>query len=241
MCFKAREVSYLRIFIILYLIIYILVSITLLWLERNLSNTLKSYFGSKKRDLSDKSNDGDERKKAKESNLDLTLNQDDTDVFSEGIDSLRCASILYDRLKNLDKKVDEIHQLSTTMNAAQIKGTQHLKEVNDAITFINKKFEEVNDTVKFINKKFEEVNDAIKFINKKFEEFEADRRQKEQEIAELKSIINSLNVRLDKADRALDCQEQYSRRNCLLIHNIDEENQESTDEVVINILKKRNG
>ena len=47
-----------------------------------MSNTLKSYFGSKKRDLSDKSNDGDERKKAKESNLDLSLNQDDTDVFA---------------------------------------------------------------------------------------------------------------------------------------------------------------
>ena len=63
-------------------------------------------------------------------------------------------------------------------------------------------------------------------------------KKKEQEIAELKSTINSLNVRLDKADRALDCQEQYSRRNCLLIHGIDEENQENTDEVVINVLKK---
>ena len=178
-----------------------------------MSNTLKSYFGSKKRDLSDKSNDGDEWKKAKESNLDLSLNQDDTDVFSEGIDSPRCGSILYDCLKNLDEKVNEIHLLSTTTNDAQIKGAQQLKEVND----------------------------AIKFINKKFEEFEVDRREKEREIAELKSTINSLNVRLDKADRALDCQEQYSRRNCLLIHSIDEENQENTDEVVINILKKRNG
>ena len=78
----------------------------------------------------------------------------------------------------------------------------------------------------------------IKFINEKFEEFEADRRQKEREIAELKSSINGLNARLDKADRPLDCQEQYSRRNCLLIHSIDEENQEKTDEVVINILNK---
>ena len=34
-----------------------------------MSNTHKSYFGSKKRDLSDKSNDGDERKKAKEATL----------------------------------------------------------------------------------------------------------------------------------------------------------------------------
>ena len=82
------------------------------------------------------------------------------------------------------------------------------------------------------------MNDATKFINEKFEEFEVDRREKEQEIAELKSAINSLNVRLDKDDRVLDLQEQYSRRNCLLIHGIDEENQENTDEVVIHILKK---
>ena len=58
------------------------------------------------------------------------------------------------------------------------------------------------------NQQLKEVNDAIKFINEKFEEFEADRRGKEREIAELKSTINSLNVRLDKADRALDHQEQ---------------------------------
>ena len=140
-----------------------------------MSNTLKSYFGSKKRYLSDKSDDGDERKKAKESNLDLLINQDDA-VFSEGIDTPRCASILYDCLKNSEKKVNEIHLLSTTTNDAQIKGTQQLKEMND----------------------------TIKFINEKFEEFEADRREKEREIAELKGTINSLNVRLDKADRALD-------------------------------------
>ena len=175
-----------------------------------MSNTLRSYFGSKKKDLNDKSNDRDERKKAKESNLDLSLNQDGADAFSGGFDSPRCASILYDCLNNLDKKVNEIHLLSTTTNDAQIKGTRQLMEVNG----------------------------AIKFINENFEEFEADRKKKEQEIAELKSTINSLNVRLDKADRALDCQEQYSRRNCFLIHGIDEENQENADEVVINVLKK---
>ena len=140
-----------------------------------MSNTLKSYFESKKRYLSDKSDDGDERKKAKESNLDLLINQDDA-VFSEGIDTPRCASILYDCLKNSEKKVNEIHLLSTTTNDAQIKGTQQLKEMND----------------------------TIKFINERFEEFEADRREKEREIAELKGTINSLKVRLDKADRALD-------------------------------------
>ena len=94
-----------------------------------MSNTLKSYFGRKKRDVSDKSNDGDERKKAKESNV---------AVFSEGIDSPRCASILCDCLEKFDKKANKIYLLSTTMNDAQIKGTQQLKEVNDTIKFVKK-------------------------------------------------------------------------------------------------------
>lgn len=46
-----------------------------------MSNKLKSYFGSTKRDLSGKSNDGDKQKKAKEDNLDLPLNQCDADGF----------------------------------------------------------------------------------------------------------------------------------------------------------------
>ena len=95
--------------------------------------------------------------------------------------------MLYDCLKNLD---NEMHLLSTTTNDPQIKDTQQLKEVND----------------------------AIKFINEKFEEFELDGSEKELEIAELKNTINRLNVRPHKVDRALDRQEQYSRRNCLLIH-----------------------
>ena len=71
------------------------------------------------------------------------------------------------------------------------------------------------------------MNDAIKFINEKFEEFEADRGKKDQKIINI-----CLNVRLGKVDRALDCEEQYSRReeqysrreeqysrrNCLVIH-----------------------
>ena len=80
-----------------------------------------------------------------------------------------------------------------------------------------------------------EVNDSINFINKKLEQFEADRREKERKIAELKSTISSSNVRLDKADRALDRQEQYSRRESLLIHGIDEENKENINEVVITV------
>ena len=47
-----------------------------------MSNTLKSCFArNKEKDLGDKSNDGDERKKAKEDSLDLSLKQDDAPLF----------------------------------------------------------------------------------------------------------------------------------------------------------------
>ena len=58
-------------------------------------------------------------------------------------------------------------------------------------------------------------------------------------MTDLKVTINGLNVRLQKADRALDVQEQYFRRNCLLIPGISKENQNNMNQVVINILKKK--
>lgn len=60
-----------------------------------MSSTVKSYFRSKKRNLRDKWNDGDQRKKAKGGNFDLSLNQDVVDVFSEDIDPPRCINIIW--------------------------------------------------------------------------------------------------------------------------------------------------
>ena len=50
-----------------------------------------------------------------------------------------------------------------------------------------------------------------------------------------------MNERLDKAYRALDIQEKYSRRNNLSIHGIKEESQENNNKVAISFLEKENG
>ena len=79
-------------------------------------------------------------------------------------ESLRCASILYDCLKNLELKVNEIYELSSSTTDAQIKGAKQL----------------------------EDLSESIKFINEKFEEYEADRKQKVKEIAELEEDLTAL-------------------------------------------------
>ena len=82
------------------------------------------------------------------------------------------------------------------------------------------------------------MNETIKFIIEKLEEIEVNRREKERDIAELKSTINGLDARVDKVETVLDHKEQYSSRNRLLIHDFDKKNLENTDDVVTNILKK---
>ena len=77
--------------------------------------------------------------------MDLSLSKkasDDTDVFTKGIESPRCKSILYDCLRNLESKVNEIYELSSSTKDAQIKDAKYLEDVSESIKFINEKFEE---------------------------------------------------------------------------------------------------
>ena len=61
------------------------------------------------------------------------------------------------------------------------------------------------------------MSKAINFINEKFEELE-----------------NYLKKKEDEMDAVVDRQEQYSRRNCLLVHGIGEETVEDTDKKIYN-------
>ena len=47
--------------------------------------------------------------------------------------------------------------------------------------------------------------------------------------------------RIDKLENLVDRQEQYSRRNCLLVHEIAETNKENTDGLVLKTLNEKLG
>ena len=58
-------------------------------------------------------------------------------------------------------------------------------------------------------------------------------------IEDLKSEVDSPSTKVEKLEKLEDQQEQYSRRNCLLIHGIAEEKEEIPDEVIINTLNEK--
>ena len=75
---------------------------------------------------------------------------------------------------------------------------------------------------------------SINLLSDKFKEYEEDRAKKDKIIQDLKSEVDSLSTKVEKLEKLEDQNEQYSRRNCLLVHGIAEEKEEITDEVIIN-------
>ena len=104
-------------------------------------------------------------------------------------------------LKNLEKEVKELKDLASSNNANQIKGERQLLDLKD----------------------------AVDFISNKFDDFERDRLEKEKIIKDLKEEVTYLRGKVDDITAETDRQEQYSRRNCLLIHGLPESKNENTD------------
>ena len=75
---------------------------------------------------------------------------------------------------------------------------------------------------------------SINLLSDKFKDYEEDRAKKDKIIQDLKSEVDSLSTKVEKLEKLKDQHEQYSRRNCLLVHGIAEEKEEITDEVILN-------
>ena len=70
----------------------------------------------------------------------------------------------------------------------------------------------------------------------KFNNFERDRLEKEKIIKHLKEDVTYLRGKGDDITAETDRQEQYSRKNCLLIHGIPENKNENTDVLAMEVI-----
>ena len=114
-------------------------------------------------------------------------------------------------LKNLEKEVKELKDLASSNNANQIKGERQLLDLKD----------------------------AVDFISNKFDDFERDRLEKEKIIKDLKEEVTYLRGKVDDITAETDRQEQWSRRNCLLIHGISGNKNENTDVLAMEVIETK--
>ena len=151
-----------------------------------------SFRGSKKRDLSDKSQNGEDSKKHRK-NSDSVSSLPDY-VFSDGFDSPKCGKILIDHLKK--------YRIAAKRTFCAPQRYQKILKLKA------KQLESLADVLKLLSAKFDELD-----------ELEKDREKKDKKIYELEKKNESLESKFgDSADEL----EQYSRRNFLLLHCVQE-------------------
>ena len=83
---------------------------------------ITKFFDRKKRDLSSKSNDGDDSKRPRESILDDSVaNATNTDVFTESLLSKDCIAILYSCMKKLEEEMKKISRSMKKQKTVKLK------------------------------------------------------------------------------------------------------------------------
>ena len=168
---------------------------------------------SSKRHLSDQSNNGDEPKRHREEGSQTDSNSCWDDIFLEGLEDSECNSPVIKFLKRLDAQIKDLSSSAEVTQNSQIKGEQHLNQVLA----------------------------SMDLINEKFESFKEELKEKDKKITILENNVSMLSTTVDVLNKQLDRQEQYSRRNCLLIHNIPENEDENTDDTVLKIIEEKVG
>ena len=146
----------------------------------------------------------EEPKKLKETTSDSSMTKE-SDVFNDGLDNEDCRGILLNCLKNLEKEVKYIRSLGDQNRQTQIKGEQSLADLSK----------------------------SVKFITDKFDEYEKEREEKNEIIKKLNEKVSALTEKSKVLEESIDQQRQYSRRNCLLIHGVEENSNEDTDKLVL--------
>ena len=110
----------------------------------------------------------------------------------------------------MDKQVKELYILAQSNNEKHIKSEKQLLDLTE----------------------------SINFMTKKFDDYEKDRAEKEKLIKDLREEVSSLKNEHEQLKPDVKNQEQYSRRNVLLVHSISEEQGESTDSIVLSAINE---
>ena len=87
------------------------------------------------------------------------------------------------------------------------------------------------------DKQLEELKSSVEVMSDKFDEYEKDRKGKKI-ISGLQNEVSSLKERINLLEKKFDNSEQHSSRNCWLVHGVEEQEQENTDNVALNVIKE---
>ena len=85
------------------------------------------------------------------------------------------------------------------------------------------------------------VTESLEFMSAKFDDLEKEIKKKDEKINQLEKTIENLAEKQKSLSSEIDDLEQYSRRNCLVLHGVNESNDENTNEIIIKTFSEELG
>ena len=86
-----------------------------------------------------------------------------------------------------------------------------------------------------------EMDKAVNLFSNKYDEIEKANRHLEERVIQLESEKKKLSNKVSGVLEDLDDIQQYSRRNCLLVHGLKEDKDESTNDLVLKLFNEKLG
>ena len=78
-------------------------------------------------------------------------------------------------------------------------------------------------------------------MSAKFDDLEKEIKKKDEKINQLEKTIENLAEKQKSLSSEIDDLEQYSQRNCLVLHGVNESNDENTNEIIIKTFSEELG
>ena len=79
---------------------------------------------------------------------------------------------------------------------------------------------------------------GVEFTTQKYDEYEKDGRKMDAIIATLQNELKRASMKVEDVEKKMERQEQYSRRNCILVHRLKEEMDKSIEDRVLKLFRE---
>ena len=189
--------------------------------------------GGKRQGSSDTSPRINAQKKSKEVspevNFDIVASVDQGEVPNEETPSEMAAILETDQPPWVSAVIKQLRQVNHAL--------EDIKEMKNGFTKLTNSF--VNFKMEMVYKINQMEESVKKFCSNQYDEFHKTKGSLIQRLDKLEKENNKLETKLTKAVALIDDQQQYSRRNCLLFHRVNEESSEDTDNIVTEICAEK--
>ena len=118
------------------------------------------FLGKQKKDVSDKSKDGEDSKKLKESD---SLSSLSDEVFSDGLNSLESAKLLANCFRSIENQVKELFAFREEAKESQIKVTESLEFMSAKFDDLKKEIKKKYGKIKKLEKTIENLRENVGF------------------------------------------------------------------------------